>query len=448
MHADPSSLRLFPPCHGVLADLQRCGWRPADQPSAPRLEFRTYQGVHEAQCAEVENPAGRRLLLIGLESVVLARDEDLFPRFLNLAIETRMALAYGVAASRADWLLLLTRDRIDLYRLPEETALQQATAAGDYDEGLLPELAALARTEVDALRLGSQHLRGADSLRGWIRHWALQLAYAVQLPPDQVEPVLWRWILMLQWVRRTERSEANGSWGLYCRAEGDRWAVGYDAQTAFADLTNALSRFDELFHSEMFRCDLELLLGRLNQIEETTLLDRLRAELLMHSQDRFEPETVAWLFTDLAREQEGWRREVSGVEPLRRRLHHQGWTIYRPLACDVERHGLTFALRETERLAHYLNNQMVYARQPESPSPATAQPDLFKPEIRGVGPTGHLDDPVNYLFEEALRLRGVEAESRFGVGLVFLLKALALGQEFDWPFFGVDTLDALFREAG
>ena len=45
---------------------------------------------------------------------------------------------------------------------------------------------------------------------------------------------------------------------------------------------------------------------------------------------------------------------------------------------------------------------------------------------------------------EALRLKGVESERRFGVGVTFLLKALALVQKMEWPFLGVDTLDCLF----
>ena len=164
--------------------------------------------------------------------------------------------------------------------------------------------------------------------------------------------------------------------------------------SATEDMSRHLLHFEDYFSSRLFEMDRQDLTQRLEQIEETSLVDRLRAEMLMQSQDRFEPETVAWLFTSLDREQEGWRREVAGVEPVRRRLAHEGWTVYQPLVCDVGREGLTFALREADRLARYLNDvdQFLRQRRQADPGLPAGQPDLFRPNPRGIGATGLLDD--------------------------------------------------------
>ena len=435
----------------LAAEVERCGWLPAPVPGPQgELRFRTFQGEQLADRRLYANDAGRRLLVIGMEQVTLPKDEDLFPRFLNLSLEARMAIVFARANVRADWLLLLTKGRLDLHRLSEEVREHRAMDAAEFQGGLLPQVAGLARGRDEAVRAGPSQLPGAESLRGWMRHWTLQLAPALELPPDAAEQILWRWIIMLQFARRGKTSEAEGGWGLDCApTNGNGTILSYDAQSATEDLIRALETFGETFYSDLFVRPDEALLDRLRGMEESSILDRLRAELLMQTQDRFEPETVAWLFTDLAREQQGWRHEVAGVEPVRRRLRHEGWTVYRPLICDLERDGLTFTLRDAARLAHYLNDQMVFTqkRREEHPGDPVNQPDLFKQTLRGVAPNGRLEDPVNYMFAEALRVANVPARQRFGVGVVLLLQAMALARRLDWPLEGIDTLDGVFSEA-
>jgi hypothetical protein len=185
-------------------------------------------------------------------------------------------------------------------------------------------------------------------------------------------------------------------------------------------------------------------------MEETSLAEQLRAELLMQSQLRFEAETVAWLYTDVEREQAGWKRDVAGLEPLSRRLASEGWQVLKPLVCDVGLHGLTAALRDADRLAERWADYSTFLSRHETDRAPThfTQPDLFLGSPRGIGPSGDLTDGVNFLFAESLRLSGVAPEDEFGVGVVFLLKSLTFPAKFDWPFFGVDTLDRLWRSPG
>jgi hypothetical protein len=249
---------------------------------------------------------------------------------------------------------------------------------------------------------------------------------------------------MLQVPRRVEGSEAAGGWGIQCERLGEIISVAYDPLTSADDLDTLLLSFDHTFATRLFADTTELHRDWLRRLDEAGMLERLRAELLMHAQHRFEPETVAWLFTDLAREQAGWQREIAGIEPVRKRLPHEGWNVYHPLTCDVGRHGLTAALRETDRLAQYLADLNLYLRRRAETAGPLAQPDLFHQHPRGIGPTGHLDDGINFLFGEALRLEGVTPAAAFGVGMIFLLKGLAIAQRLDWPFLGIDTLDRLF----
>jgi hypothetical protein len=431
----------------LLSELRRCGWREESTREGPEeFFFQTYQGGHIAPGRRLAGETGANLLLIGLNQVVLPADDELYQRFLNLPLEARMALTLAHRKGGLDWLLLLTRGRVELYRLPEETRECLACGGGEFQAEMLPALAALARGADAGLRSGPQPLPGAESLRGWLRHWSLQLGSAIEVPAETVERALWQWILMLQAARRQEGSEAGAHWGLVCEPQAGRWSVAYDALSTTDDLCRHLERFEDSFVSRIFELDRPELVRRLRRLEETSLLERLRAELLMQTQDRFEPETAAWLFTDLDHEQEGWRREMAGVGPVRARIAHDGWTIYRPLVCDVGRYGLTAALRDVERLAHYLNDQGQFARRrrAENPAAPVGQPDLFRSAPRGIGPRGQLDDGLNYLFGEALRLQGVPPEMRFGVGVVMLLKALALAPRLQWPFLGIDTLDLAF----
>lgn len=272
----------------------------------------------------------------------------------------------------------------------------------------------------------------------------MQLGSALEIPREEAGRLLWRWILMLQAARRVDNTEATqGHWGLTARHKQERLELAYDAVQTVEDLCHLLETFTLQFSTAIFPEPLAETVERLRALEDTTLLDRFRAELLMLAQSAFAPETVAWLFTDLAREQEGWRRELAGVEPVRKRLQHEGWFIYQPLVCDVGRHGLCAALRESERLAQHLNVLEHFQRQWSRPDPGAplGQPDLFQSTPRGVSAVGELADPINYFFGNALRLTGVAPADRLGVGVTFLLHALALAQRLNWPFLGIDTLD-------
>lgn len=433
----------------LTRELKRCGWMesPLDILEG-ELYFQTFQGGCGAPCALHQNEKGQRLLLIGLEQVTLTPHQELFPRFLNLPLESRMALSVARLLGGPDWLLLLTSGRLELYRLPEELRLMAAHTPDEIEDDLLPALAALARGREDGLSPGASHLPGAVSLGGWLRHWTHQVAGTLRIEPPVAERMIWKWILMLQAARRAEGGELLGGWGLACERQEGRWTIGYNAMNTVEELGRALERFDESFRTRLFPAEPpRKRLEWLQQLEEASLLDRLRAELLMHTQDLFEPETVAWMFTDLGREMEGWRREMAGdIAPVRQRFRHEGWSVMQPMSCDVGRYGLTATLRDAERLARYLADLNLFMRQRKRtlPQAATLQMDLFCQNPRGIGAGGELDDGINYLFGEALRLKGVEPERRFGVGVTFLLKALALAQKLEWPLPGVNTLDKLF----
>lgn len=431
----------------LTRELDRCGWfeMPLEILEG-ELFFYTFQGGCGAPCMRFQNEKGQRLLLIGLEQLALPAPDELFARFLNLSLEGRMVLSVARLLGEPDWVLLLTRNRQELYRLPDETCLLTLQTSEELEEDLLPALAALARGREDSLAPAPSHLPGADSLGAWIRHWGMQLGATLKVDAAVAQSMIWKWILMLQIPRRTEGTEVLGGWGLSCERQDGRWTIAYDAVSTVDELSRALELFDESFATNLFAYETGRQLEWLKRLEETTLLDRLRAELLMHTQDHFEPETVAWMFTDLGREQEGWRREMIGLSPIRQRFGHDGWSVLKPLTCDVARHGLTAALRDAERLARYLADLNLFMRQRRRAQPGSAafQLDLFCQNPRGIGPGGELDDGLSFLFGEALRLQGVEAERRFGVGVTFLLKALALAQKMEWPFLGMDTLDCLF----
>ena len=428
--------------------IEGCGWVEEESRALGCcIDFQSFQGPRDAPCRVWRGALGQRLVAIALPDVKLAGETDLFPRFIDLPLESRMALALVRAAGAFDWLLLLTQDRLDLHRLPSERLDARATNRAELEEDLLPHLAALAKGRNGRTATESSALSGAESLAGWIRHWTSTLGAAINLEKARSERLLWQWILMLQVARRTQGSELNQEWGLHARTDGaGGWVIGYEAASATQELCNALAQFETTFSSWLFEpAEDDDIIARLQAIDETSLLDRLRAELLMHSQDRFEPESIAWLFTDLAREQEGWRREVRGVEPIRARLQHEGWTVYQPLICDVEAFGLSAALKDCERLAEYFDEVNQYLLQRRNAGAGAAQqPDMFHPNPHGIGQEGLLNDGVNYLFGEALRLKGVEPERRLGVAVVFLLKGLQLSVQMNWPFFGVDTLEDLF----
>ena len=99
------------------------------------------------------------------------------------------------------------------------------------------------------------------------------------------------------------------------------------------------------------------------------------------------------------------------------------------------------------RLAAYWSEQDLYHRGHDEArlEALYTQPDLFHAAARGVSPMNQLDDGANFVLSESIRLRGVAPSEEFGVGLAFLLKSLDLVQTYDWPFFGVDSLDRVFE---
>lgn len=438
-----------PPLLSVVEELRRCGWGDAPLASlGDTIHFQTFQGGHQAACLRLAGADRRHLLVISLDAVQLPSTEDLFPRFLDLALEVRMALTLARRAGQAQWLLLRTADRIDLYRIDDEACLGRTANREQFDRELLPLLTALGRGREGTGRTAHPGLPAAESLGEWIKHWSMQLGASLEIYPHSASQLLWKWILMLQLTRKIETSEADRDWGLQCRFDAGRWSIAYNALSATEDLARLLERFNDCFSSWQFESNIQPILRKLHQFDETSLIDRLRAELLMHSQNRFEPETVAWLYTDIEAEQAGWRREITGLEPLNRRFLHDGWSVYRPLVCDVGQFGLTAALSDAERLAIHLNELDLYLRQQAGArEPIMSQDDLFCQNPRGIGPGGQLDDGLNYLFTEALRLQGAEPARRLGITATFLLKAIQLADRLQWPFLGIDSVDRIFSES-
>lgn len=432
----------------LIRELERCGWkRGRGGPLAGELLFQTAQGGVHTPALLLQSDAGESILLIEFGDFALGGRDELFPRFLDFSMEVRLALGAASLVASADRLLLRTAGEIDLFRLPEEVQEYRAASQREFEEELLPALASKPRQRGESLRSFAPSVEGSQALRGWLSHWSQRLAAQLEVPPDDCEKFLWKIILMLQVTRKAGKSEMLGGWGLGCEKLGDRWTLSYDSLETHADLARLLDDFDQTFSTRIFTGDAETHKEWLARIEETSLAEQLRAELLMQSQAKFEAENVAWLYTQMEREQEGWRREVAGLAPIRKRLATEGWSVLEPLDCHVGGYGLSFALREFERLAAFWNDYSTLARahDPKSAGGAFTQLDLFQGAPRGVSKLGQLDDPLNFLFSESIRLSGVPAEDEFGVGLVFLLKALSFARRFDWPFFGIDTLDCLWK---
>ncbi len=432
----------------LTRQIEQCGWkRTLPGPLEEGLFFQTGQGGVRPPTALFKSERGEALLAVDFGDLALAGREELFPRFLDFSMETRLALGAARAIVSASYLILMSAGRIELFRLPEETLEYAVASLRSYEDELLPSLTAKARAKGESVRASHGPLEQAQALRGWIQHWSRNLASKLGVPLDDCEKFIWKFVLMLQTVRKTGKSEILGGWGLTCEKLGPTWSLAYDSLNTHADLARALDEFDTLFSTRIFSGDAETHKQWLQKLEETSFAEQLRAEMLMQSQSKFEAETVAWLFTQMEREEEGWRREIAGPLPVRRHIHHQGWMVVKPMICDVAGHGLCAALQDAERLAQYWSDYDAHLRRgrTEGSADPVAQPDLFFGAPRGVNSQNQLDDGFNFLFADSLRLAGVGPEEQFGVGLTFLLKALALAQQFDWPFRGVDTLDCLWK---
>lgn len=431
----------------ISRELERCGWSRASVGSFDgELLFQSGQRSVRAPGALFQpSRGGEPLLLVDFGSAFLTGHEELYTRFLDFSIETRMALSAATLLASAGHLLLLSEGKVELFRLPEETLEYRVTTPREYEEELLPALVSRARQKGGTLAALPNAPEAAGSLRGWLAHWSRTLSDPVGAPSADCEKFLWKIILMLQAARKTGQGEMAGGWGLQCEKLDSIWSLSYDTLSTHDDLARALEEFDQTFSSRIFSGDAELHRGWLSAVEEGSLMEQLRAELLMQSQFKFAAESVAWLHTSMESEQRGWQLEVRGIEPIRRRISASQWSVLTPLTCDVGRYGLSHALRETERLAQHWTDQAIYLRAAAEKAEASfSQPDLFHAAPRGIGPRNQLDDGVNFLFSESLRLSGVPAGGEFDVGITFLLKALDLVKRLEWPFFGVDTLDRLW----
>ena len=440
------------------------GERIAERIGDGALFFQTARGGVRARTRLLRSERGDSLLMVDFGDFPLMGHEELFPRFLDQSMETRMALGAAWLIASARYVLLISAGRIELYRLPEEIQDYQVFSAREFEDELLPALAARSAGKSDDRRakyegrapslrhspiaLHPSPMEGAQSLRGWLAHWSQLLSAKLQVAPEDCEIFLWKLIIMLQTSRKTGKSEMLGGWGLGCEELGGTWTLSYDSLNTQAELSRQLEDFDLTFSTRAFSGDADMHQKWLLDLEDTSLAEQLRAELLMHSRIKFEAETVAWLFTDMDREQEGWRLEVAGLPPLRKRIATEGWTVFDPLRCDIGRHGLGLALREIDRLAEHWSqyDAFLHRRDTRDAQAVFSQPDLFSGTPRGIGPSGHLDDAINFIFSESLRFTSVNPEEKFGVGVVLLLKALSLVHRFDWPFFGIDTLDRVWAD--
>lgn len=438
----------------LLRELQRCGWKPVPTGSVSGLEelhFLSGGGGIHAPARHLRTERGVSLVVVDFGEMILGSREEMFPRFLDFPMETRMSLDVAhLLTGGAGYLLIVSREEISLYRLPQEALEYRIRSAREFEDELLPALVAKAGSRGDRLQSVASPMEESQNLRGWLRHWGRKLSAQVEENSEDCERFLWKLILMLQAGRKIGGQELRERWGLRRERRDPTWELSYDSLSTHEDLRRLLDDFEHTFSTRIFSGDAETHGEWLRLMEETSLAEQLRAELLMQSQLRFEAETVAWLYTAVEREQAGWKRDVSGLEPLSRRLAADGWQVLKPLVCDVGLHGITAALRDADRLAERWADYSAFLARHEADRPPThlTQPDLFLGAPRGISPSGELTDGVNFLFAESLRLTGVAPEDEFGVGLVFLLKALTFPAKFDWPFFGVDTLDRLWRSPG
>lgn len=434
----------------LLRELQQCGWNSVagDAASLDKVHFISGGGGIHAPACHMKTGRGTSLVVIDFGETLLGSREDLFPRFLDFPMETRMALdVAGVLTGGTGYVLLMSREEISLIRLPQEAVEYRVRTAREFEDELLPALVAKAAARSERSQAVASPMEESQHLRGWLRHWGGKLSAQLDVDAADCEKFLWKLILMLQAERKIGGQDHPERWGLIREKREGTWNLSYDSLSTHRDLHRLLEDFEHTFSTRIFSGDAEIHGEWLKSMEETSVAEQLRAELLMQSQLRFEAETVAWLFTDVEREQAGWKRDVSGLEPLSKRLAVEGWQVLRPLVCEIQLHGLTSALRDADRLAERWADYHAFLLQHErhAQDAHLSQPDLFLGAPRGISPSGEMTDGVNFLFAESLRLTGVAPEEEFGVGLVFLLKALTFPSKFDWPFFGIDTLDRLWR---
>jgi len=229
------------PSFSLLArELEQCGWRRARAGSVSSalengLFFQTAQGGVRAPSSLFDSDRGASLLVIDFGEFVLSGHEELFPRFLDFSMETRLALGAARLIASAGSLLLLSSGRIQLYRLPDESMESEITPGRSFEEDLLPLLAARAMARDSSTAPGNP-MKQAEALRGWLRHWSHRLASQLEVSPADCEQFLWKIALMLQVARKTSGSELLGGWGSSCEQTDSTWSLAYDSLNTHADL--------------------------------------------------------------------------------------------------------------------------------------------------------------------------------------------------------------------
>lgn len=432
----------------LLAQLERCGWQADSQWSDEQWTLATSQGPRRAHAWGRVSEAGGRMLVVRLAELNLPGERELYARFLDFPLEVRLVIELGRQRYDAPWLLLITDASAELLRLPSEISELTVSGSVQLEGTLLPVLTTLARHPEGSQLTQPHRLEGAESLRDWLRHWAIQLAGVLDAAPEPCERMLWKWVIALQASRQHATVPRDDTWGIETKVQSGDFEVRYQSLSTVEQLALQLDAFDATITTRLFDGESAQQHEWLEALSTTSLLEQLRAELLMHGRYRFEAATVAWIFADLDQEQKGWRQEIVGLTPLRELLDHNGWHVYRPLACEVERWGLGAALRDAERLATYWRDRDIYLRQRREsgaePQPVWGQPDLFCKPPTGIDAQGLLYDGINFLYGESLRLENLSPERRFGVGVTFLLLSLGLTTRMGWPWRGVQTLDKLW----
>lgn len=448
-------------------EIERCGWRPASpDPFEPGLVVQGARGAARIPARTLVTERDEVLAILAPGELEGAGRADLFPRFLDFSMETRLALSAARRAAGAGRVLVIGERRARLFRLPEETLEHESGPGREFEEEILPSLAARARGRGDVAVSPPSLLDGARALRGWIRHWGAQLAADLAVEPNACEQFLWKAILALEVARRTgapgldARAEADsespglplpgelaGGWGLRCERErgAGPWTACYDSLSAVDDFRRMVADFDRSFSTRIFSGDAETHLEWLDRLEETSRIEQLRAELLMQARARFEPASVAWLFSTLDREQAGWRRDMRGLPPMRRRIEHVGWSVVEPLYCDVAGHGLGAALRDADRLAETWIEYDAFRATADPDERGIGQPDLFFRPPRGIA-NDRLEDLAAFVFSESLRVGGLVPEEEFGAGVALLLLAISWCERYGRPFRGIDSLDRIWSD--
>jgi hypothetical protein len=464
-----ATLTQLPVYDEILHVLMESGWHSEKSNGlGRRYILRTFQGRQETEARILASACDVAMFVIDMEKVVLPPPEDLLDRFLNLPMEIRLALIPAHALNRKggmiDWVLIRTASRIDLLRLKTERIECLVTDRDGYEHELMPLLAGIMNGRRISTPFDMDNVSSADNLGHWIQHWSSQLGSASGVSPADAEHILWQWIVMLQLTRKLNEVELDddtpgsqypaasgipGYWGFMQYQENADILLTYDSTSATKDLCQLLIDFDRLFTSSCFRPVSEEYLQKLRMLDDTAILDRFRAELMMISRDRFEAETVAWLYTSLEEEQQGWRMEMQGLEPVRKRLKFEGWTVYQPLVCRIPEWGLSHCLLEMDRLARFIQERSDFQKGTlcRELDHVCTQPDLFNPSPSGTDHSGIMDDPASFLVGETMSLKGVDAADEFCVGLIVLLKTLGLIKTYGWEFRGIHTLDHIFQHA-